>query len=237
MHESILVIEDEQVLRTTLGDRLRGEGYIVDTAADGQEGFDKAANRPFDLIILDLMLPVRSGLDVCRDIRQAGMATPIMILTVRNETFDKVVGLRLGADDYVTKPFEAAELMARIEALLRRVPIHAGQGLYEFGSIRVDVRRAEVTRDGKPVYLTAREFQLLRYFIERAGSTVPRSELLRSVWAMTPIPSHGPLIRTWAAYGKSWRTTPSDPSLSLRYPESAISSWAWMAGKLSSERE
>jgi len=182
MNESILLIEDEQVLRTTLSDRLRGEGYIVDSAADGQEGFDKAANQPFDLIILDLMLPVRSGLDVCRDIRQAGIATPILILTVRNETFDKVVGLRLGADDYVTKPFEFAELIARIEVLLRRVPIHAGHGLYEFGSIRVDVRRAEVSRDGKPVYITGREFQLLRYLIERAGSTVPRDELLRSVW-------------------------------------------------------
>ena len=182
MNESILLIEDEQVLRTTLSDRLRGEGYIVDSAADGQEGFDKAAHQPFDLIILDLMLPVRSGLDVCRDIRQAGMATPILILTVRNETFDKVVGLRLGADDYVTKPFEAAELIARIEVLLRRVPIHAGHGLYEFGSIRVDVRRGEVTRDGKPVYLTGREFQLLRYLIEHGGSTIPRDELLRSVW-------------------------------------------------------
>jgi len=182
MNESILLVEDEQALRTTLSDRLRGEGYTVDTAVDGQEGFDKASNLPYDLIILDLMLPRRSGLDVCRDIRQAGMATPILILTVRNETVDKVVGLRLGADDYVTKPFEAAELMARIEVLLRRVPIHAGQGLYEFGSIRVDVRRAEVTRNGKPVYLTAREFQLLRYFMERVGSTVPRDELLRSVW-------------------------------------------------------
>ena len=182
MNESILVIEDEQALRTTLSDRLRGEGYIVENAADGQEGFDKAAQLPFDLIILDLMLPVRSGLDVCRDIRQAGIATPILILTVRNETFDKVVGLRLGADDYVTKPFEFAELIARIEVLLRRVPIHAGHGLYEFGSIRVDVRRAEVSRDGKPVYVTGREFQLLRYLIEHAGSTVPRDELLRSVW-------------------------------------------------------
>ena len=182
MNESILLVEDEQALRTTLGDRLRGEGYIVDTAADGQEGFDKASNLPYDLIILDLMLPRRSGLDVCRDIRQAGMATPILILTVRNETVDKVVGLKMGADDYVTKPFETAELMARIEVLLRRVPIHAGQGLYEFGSIRVDVRRAEVTREGKPVYLTAKEFQLLRYFMERVGSTVPRDELLRSVW-------------------------------------------------------
>jgi two-component system alkaline phosphatase synthesis response regulator PhoP len=182
MNESILLVEDEQALRATLSDRLRSEGYVVDTAVDGQEGFDKAANQPFDLIILDVMLPRRSGLDVCRDIRMAGMATPILILTVRNETVDKVVGLKLGADDYVTKPFEASELMARVEALLRRVPIHAGQGLYEFGPIRVDVRRAQVTRDGKPVYLTAREFQLLRYLIQRAGVSVSRDELLRSVW-------------------------------------------------------
>jgi two-component system alkaline phosphatase synthesis response regulator PhoP len=182
MNESILLVEDEHALRTTLSDRLRGEGYVVDTAVDGHEGLEKAANLPFDLIILDLMLPYRSGLDICRDIRQAGMATPILILTARTQTVDKVVGLKLGADDYVTKPFEAAELIARIETLLRRVPIHTGQGIHEFGSIRVDVRRSEITRDGKPVYLTSREFQLLRYFIERTGSTVPRTELLRSVW-------------------------------------------------------
>jgi two-component system, OmpR family, alkaline phosphatase synthesis response regulator PhoP len=182
MNESILLVEDEHDLRTTLSDRLRGEGYVVDTAVDGHEGLEKAANLPFDLIILDLMLPYRSGLDICREIRQAGMATPILILTARTQTVDKVVGLKLGADDYVTKPFEAAELIARIETLLRRVPIHTGQGIHEFGSIRVDVRRSEITRDGKPVYLTSREFQLLRYFIERTGSTVPRTELLRSVW-------------------------------------------------------
>lgn len=182
MHESILLVEDEEVLRTTLGDRLRGEGYIVETAADGSEAFEKATNLPFDLIILDLMLPRRSGLDVCRDIRHAGMATPILILTARCETVDKVVGLKIGADDYVTKPFEAAELVARIEVLLRRAPIHAGQGVHELGSIRVDIRRGEVTRDGKPVYLTAREFQLLRYLLEHSGSTVSRAELLRSVW-------------------------------------------------------
>jgi two-component system alkaline phosphatase synthesis response regulator PhoP len=182
MNESILIVEDEKALRTTLSDRLRTEGYVVDTAADGIEAVDKATNQPFDLIILDIMLPRRGGLDVCRDIRGAGMATPILILTVRNDTVDKVVGLKLGADDYVTKPFEAAELLARIEVLLRRVPIHSGHGTFSIGSIRVDVRQAEVTRDGKPVYLTAREFQLLRYLIERAGKTVPRNELLRSVW-------------------------------------------------------
>ena len=182
MNESILLVEDEAALRATLGDRLRGEGYVVETATDGHEAFEKAANQPFDLVILDLMLPVRSGLDVCRDIRQAGMATPILILTARNQTIDKVVGLKLGADDYVTKPFESAELIARIEVLLRRVPIQTGQGVHEFGTIHVDVRRSEVTRAGKPVYLTGREFQLLRYFIERAGTTIPRRELLQSVW-------------------------------------------------------
>jgi two-component system alkaline phosphatase synthesis response regulator PhoP len=182
MNESILLVEDEAALRATLSDRLRGEGYMVETATDGHEAFEKAANQPFDLVILDLMLPVRSGLDVCRDIRQAGMATPILILTARNQTIDKVVGLKLGADDYVTKPFESAELIARIEVLLRRVPIQTGQGVHEFGTIHVDVKRSEVTRDGKPVYLTGREFQLLRYFIERAGTTIPRRELLQSVW-------------------------------------------------------
>ncbi len=149
MNESILLVEDEKALRTTLSDRLRSEGYVVETATDGREGFDKASSHPFDLIILDVMLPRRNGLDVCRDIRAAGMATPILILTVRNETVDKVVGLKLGADDYVTKPFEASELLARIEVLLRRVPIH---------------------------------FQLLRYLMERVGTTVTREELLRSVW-------------------------------------------------------
>lgn len=182
MKESILLIEDEQALQSTLSVRLRGEGYVVDTARDGVEGFEKAMTLPFDLIILDVMLPYRSGLDVCRDIRQAGLATPILMLSARHQTTDKVVGLKLGADDYVSKPFKAAELIARIEALLRRVPVRSGQGVFQFGSIRVDVRRAEVTRDEKHVYLSAREFQLLRYFIERTGITVPRVELLRVVW-------------------------------------------------------
>jgi DNA-binding response OmpR family regulator len=180
--EKILLVEDEQALRSTLSVRLRGEGYVVDTANDGIDGFEKATTAPFDLIILDIMLPDRSGLDVCRDIRQAGLATPILFLSARHETTDKVLGLRLGGDDYVTKPFKAAELVARIEVLLRRVPIRAGHGAHQFGSIQVDIRRGEVTRDGVPVYLSSREFQLLRYLIERAGGTVPRVEILRAVW-------------------------------------------------------
>jgi two-component system alkaline phosphatase synthesis response regulator PhoP len=182
MNESILLVEDELALRTTLSDRLRSEGYVVEAAVDGFEGFDKASNKPFDLVILDIMLPRRSGLDVCRDLRTAGIATPILILTVRNETVDKVVGLKLGADDYLTKPFESIELLARIEVLLRRAPTHSGHGLFQFGPVCIDLRRGEITRHQHPVYLTAREFQLLRYLIERVGSTVPRDELLRSVW-------------------------------------------------------
>jgi two-component system, OmpR family, alkaline phosphatase synthesis response regulator PhoP len=182
MNEHILLVEDEETLRTALEVRLRAEGYVLDTAADGEEGLRKATNLPFDLIVLDIMLPYRSGFDVCRGVRQQGLATPILMLTVRDQVIDKVVGLNLGADDYMTKPFEAAELIARIQALLRRVPIRTGQGVHQFGSLRVDARREEVTRDGKHIPLTGREFQLLCYLIERAGVTVPRTELLQSLW-------------------------------------------------------
>lgn len=182
MNESILLVEDEEALRTTLSDRLRGEGYVVATAKDGDEGMERVSTSPYDLLILDVMLPFRNGLDLCRDIRKAGVATPILFLTARNEIVDKVVGLKLGGDDYVTKPFEAAELLARIEALLRRAPMQAGRGFHQIGGISVDIARKQVTRDGRPVYLSAREFQLLRYLMERAGKTVPRAELLQAVW-------------------------------------------------------
>jgi two-component system, OmpR family, alkaline phosphatase synthesis response regulator PhoP len=183
MNENILLVEDEEALRMTLSDRLRNEGYVVDFAVDGDEGLDKATGLPFDLIILDIMLPHRSGLDVCRDIRGAGLATPILLLTARDQTIDKVLGLKLGADDYVTKPFDTLELMARVEALLRRRPFaRASQTIFQRGPIRMDIRKTEVMRDGNPVLLSAREFQLLRHFMEHPGATLSRSELLREVW-------------------------------------------------------
>ncbi|HTZ30958.1 MAG TPA: response regulator transcription factor [Methylomirabilota bacterium] len=182
MNEHILLVEDEQALRTALEMRLRGEGYVVDAAVDGEEALRKATSLPFDLIILDVMLPIRNGFDVLRDIRQKGMATPTLMLTVKDQLVDKVVGLNLGADDYMTKPFEPAELIARIQALLRRVPVRTGQGVYAFGPLQVNVARGEVTKDGKNVELTRREFQLLCYLMERSGTPVLRSELLRSIW-------------------------------------------------------
>jgi len=188
MNENILIVEDEEALRMTLQDRLRSEGYVVDFAVDGKQGTEKATQLPFDLIILDIMLPRRSGLDICMDIRRAGLATPILLLTARGQTSEKVVGFKLGADDYVTKPFDTLELMARIEALLRRAPTRTaaaptgGSGIHQFGSITLDIRGTQVTRDGQAIYLTAREFQLLRYFVEHQGVTLSRDELLREVW-------------------------------------------------------
>jgi two-component system alkaline phosphatase synthesis response regulator PhoP len=130
------------------------------------------------------MLPRKNGLDVCRDIRQAGLITPILMLTARGQTIDKVLGLKIGADDYVTKPFDMMELMARIEALLRRAPSRppSQEDVHQLGPIRVDLRGTEVSRDGKIVTLSAREFQLLRYFIEHRGTTLSRDEILKEVW-------------------------------------------------------
>jgi two-component system alkaline phosphatase synthesis response regulator PhoP len=133
-------------------------------------------------MILDIMLPGRSGLDLCRDIRIAGVQTPILLLTARVETVDKVVGLKLGADDYITKPFNMLEVMARIEALLRRVPSGTSEGVHQFGSIRIDMRGTTVMRDGISVQLSAREFQLLFYFVAYAGVTFSRDKILQDVW-------------------------------------------------------
>jgi two-component system alkaline phosphatase synthesis response regulator PhoP len=186
MRGNVLFVEDEQGLQMTVGDRLRNEGYAVDYAGNGEEGFEKATQLPFDLIILDVMLPKRDGFDVCKGIRDAGLITPILMLTARGQISDKVGGLKIGADDYVTKPFNMLELMARVEALMRRAPIRpAAQthtSVIEFGAIHVDLVGTETTRDGKPVNLSAREFQLLRYLIEHRGATLPREELLKQVW-------------------------------------------------------
>ena len=183
MERRILLVEDEPGLVMTLGDRLRSEGYQVEAAADGQAGLEQASGGSFDLIILDIMLPRKNGLDVCRDLRQRGIATPILMLTARGQTVDKVVGLKLGADDYLTKPFEMMELLARVEVLLRRSPRLSATGdVHQFGSVRLDVRRTEVLRQGKPVTLSAKEFQLLRYLAEHRGTTVSRETLLSEVW-------------------------------------------------------
>ncbi|MGH9160301.1 MAG: response regulator transcription factor [Vicinamibacteraceae bacterium] len=189
----ILLIEDEPGLVLTLSDRLAREGYDVQAAHDGEEGFEKAVAEPFDLIVLDVMLPRRNGFDVCRDLRQRGVETPIIMLTARGQVVDKVVGLKLGADDYLTKPFETMELLARIEARLRRAPAKAtskaDNEAYQFGDIRLDFRSAEVYRAEEKLDVSAREYQLLRYFIEHRGATLSRDRLLDEVWGYNATPS------------------------------------------------
>ena len=185
MSERILVVEDEEALRVALSDRLKNEDYVVESAGDGEEGFEKALEGRFDLLILDVMLPRKKGFDICRDLRKAGLVVPIIMLTARSETVDKVLGLKIGADDYVTKPFEMIELMARIEALLRRAPSQPAaddQKIHEFGQVRIDLVGTSVMRKGKIVPLSAREFQLLRYFVQHPGATLSRDVLLREVW-------------------------------------------------------
>ena len=167
----------------TLTDRLTREGYAVEASSDGESGLERASAEGFDVVLLDVMLPRLSGFDVMRELRRRGIETPVIMLTARGQVVDKVVGLKLGADDYVTKPFEMVELLARIEAKLRRTPAtpHPADG-HQFGDIRMDFRKAEISKGGSTLDLSAREFQLLRYFIEHRGATLSREELLNEVW-------------------------------------------------------
>jgi two-component system, OmpR family, alkaline phosphatase synthesis response regulator PhoP len=186
----LLLIEDEPGLVLTLRDRLTREGYAFETCGDGESGLERAARESFDLVLLDVMLPRLNGFDVLRELRKRGVDTPVIMLTAKGQVVDKVVGLKLGADDYVTKPFEMVELLARIEAKLRRAPaaVHRSEG-YHFDEVRVDFRRAEVMKAGEPLDLSAREFQLLKYFIEHRGATLTREELLNEVWGYNAMPS------------------------------------------------
>lgn len=193
----ILLVEDEPGLVLTLTDRLSMHGYDMATAQDGETGFHRASEEPFDLIILDVMLPKMSGFDVCRRLRDAGVYTPILLLTARGQLEDKVHGLQIGADDYLTKPFEVMELLARIEALLRRsrmavAPPSKQMGVIRFGDAEVNFKTAVVTFQGQPAGLSAREFQLLRFLIEHEGEVVSREELLKQVWGL----NHVPITRT-----------------------------------------
>jgi len=183
--KKLLLVEDEPGLIITLSDRLRREGFVVDIAENGTIALSKARKNRYDIILLDVMLPQSSGLDVCRDLRGDGDRTPILMLTAKSQTTDKVIGLKLGADDYLTKPFDMSELTARIEALLRRSEsanrMEASDN-YSFNNIEVDFRKAEVRVHKKTVELSAQEFRLLRYMIEHRNATLSRDELLENVW-------------------------------------------------------
>jgi two-component system alkaline phosphatase synthesis response regulator PhoP len=190
MDLKILIVEDESGLATTIKDRLGKEGYSLRVAKNGTAGLELATREHFDLILLDIMLPGENGLQICQKLREMGSNTPILMLTARRQTADKVAGLKAGGDDYLTKPFKMAELLARVEALLRRSrPATDSADRFQFGAIHVDLRSTQVSRQGHPIALSAMEFQLLRYFAEHRGATLSREELLREVWGYGATPS------------------------------------------------
>ncbi len=188
MSARILLVEDEPGLVMTLTDLLGAEGYEVESATDGPAGLSKALKGKFDLIVLDVMLPGKSGLEVCRELRQQGNDVAVLMLTAKTQLYDRVVGLKLGADDYLTKPFEPPELLARIEALLRRIKHDklSPVSRFQFGNVDVDFERSEVHKDGVELNLAAKELELLRYLIDRRGNVVSRDELLEAVWEYQP---------------------------------------------------
>ncbi len=181
--ERILIIEDEESILMALADDLSLEGYEVANARDGLQGLAMAKEKGHDLIILDIMLPKMDGFEVCKQLRQAGVGIPILMLTAKSQEIDKVLGLELGADDYVTKPFSPRELLARVKAILRRVKgTHAEMDVYRFGDVEIDFKKYEVKKKEQPVYLTSLEFSLIGFLIKHQDQVVDRSAILDGVW-------------------------------------------------------
>jgi two-component system alkaline phosphatase synthesis response regulator PhoP len=183
--KKILIIEDEEPIRTALEDDFRLENYEVTVAADGIEGLVKATDQDTDLIILDIMLPGMNGFDICTRLRSQGVRTPIIMLTAKGQEIDRVVGLELGADDYITKPFSPRELKARVKAVLRRTEDGTddrADALFRFGGLEIDFRQYICRKNGKEVSLTAHEFELLKYLVMNKGKVIKRDELLDEVW-------------------------------------------------------
>jgi two-component system alkaline phosphatase synthesis response regulator PhoP len=179
----ILLVEDDEAMAVGLRDGFGFEGYQVSVAEDGETALRMAADGDWDLMILDVMLPKMSGLDVCKQIRKDGGDVPIIMLTARGQEIDKVVGLKSGADDYVTKPFSFLELVARVEAVLRRTSAGTEETeRYSFGDVRLDFSSMEAVKGESPIDLSRREFELLRYMVDHRGKAIPRQRLLEAVW-------------------------------------------------------
>ena len=211
----VLVVEDDEAMAVALRDGFTYEGHDVVVARDGEEGLRLAREGEPELMILDVMLPKMTGLEVCKLLRGEGSELPIIMLTARGQEIDKVLGLKLGADDYVTKPFSFMELMARVEAVLRRTQ-PGGRGhrsAHTFGDLTVDLDHHEATKGGQPLDLTPREFRLLGYLIEHPGEVVSREQLLDAVWGYDTIPFTRTVDTHIAKLRKKIEDNPADPRL------------------------
>jgi DNA-binding response OmpR family regulator len=207
----ILIVEDDPAMSVALRDGFEFENYSVEMAADGEEGLRLATRGDHDLMILDVMLPKKSGLDICKELRRNGSSTPIIMLTARGQEIDKIVGLKLGADDYVTKPFSFMELLARVEAVLRRVQRTTAGDEYGFGDVALDFRTYQATKRGAALELTPREFRILRYFIDHADEVVSREALLNHVWGYDSSAFTRTVDTHMARLRQKIESTPSEP--------------------------
>lgn len=217
--KTILIIEDDASIARGISEALRAEHFEVVAAATGEAGLLKARRESVQLIILDLILPDKNGEDVCRELRQHGVATPILMLTSKHEEADKVLGLESGADDYMTKPFSLRELAARVRALLRRPsPLGTGLDMAAFGDVEVDFERQEARKAGAGVKLSAREFRVLRYLIEHERTVVTREMLLNEVWGYDHYPTTRTVDNFILALRKKLETDPAEPRHILTIP-------------------
>jgi len=218
MNTRVLIVEDDEAMSIALRDGFQYEGYSVTVAKDGEAGLQLAIaeEESPDLILLDVMLPKMTGLDICKHLRGTGSEVPIIMLTARGQEIDKVLGLKLGADDYITKPFGFMELLARAEAVLRRArgpvtALSAPPEIYRFGDISVDFKRHEAKRGDQPIDLSPREFQLLGFFIQHRGEVITREKLLDTVWDYNAIPFTRTVDMHIAKLRKKIEDNPSDP--------------------------
>lgn len=217
MNTRVLIVEDDEAMSIALRDGFQYEGYSVTVAKDGEAGLQLATSEESpDLILLDVMLPKMTGLDICKHLRGTGSDVPIIMLTARGQEIDKVLGLKLGADDYITKPFGFMELLARAEAVLRRArgPVTAAAAppeTYRFGDISVDFKRHEAKRGDQAIDLSPREFQLLGFFIQHRGEVITREKLLDTVWDYNAIPFTRTVDMHIAKLRKKIEDNPSDP--------------------------
>jgi len=187
MPKKVLVVEDEPGIRLSVSDELESAGYQVFTAENGERGLEAARREKPDLIILDLMMPVLDGTEVCKTLRMRGDRTPVIMLTVKDKDIDKVLGLELGADDYMTKPFSLRELMARVKAVLRRAEERPAADICRFGGVEVDFRKFEASKNGKVLDLTPLEFNMLRLLVGRKGEVLKRDDFLDGIWGQDNI--------------------------------------------------
>jgi DNA-binding response OmpR family regulator len=210
--KKILIIEDDPALLTGLSESLCNEKFAVTKAADGMKGYTLALQNDFDLVLLDLILPLKDGFDICKDLRKEGRNMPILMLTSKNEEIDKVLGLEIGADDYMTKPFSLKELIARIKALLRRAqPAVPGIEEYSFGNVIMNLKKMEVLKKGEAVKMSATEYKILKYFVEHEGEVITRDKFLDDVWGYDAFPTTRTVDNYILSIRKKIEDDPSSP--------------------------